>query len=68
MSVLTLDQARQIAPAHRAGEELSLVLLSVIVLDAGGHVTAFERGDSSDNDERVAVAGVESVCLTAHTG
>jgi uncharacterized protein GlcG (DUF336 family) len=45
---LTLDQSRTIITAARAkGREMGLKPLSVIVLDAGGHVLAFEREDSA---------------------
>lgn len=49
-SNLTLDIAREIiSAARRAGREHELNPLSVVVLDAGGHVTAFEREDGSSN-------------------
>ena len=45
---LTLDQARTIIQAARAkGREMGLKPLSVVVLDAGGHVLAFEREDGA---------------------
>lgn len=45
---LTLDQSRTIITAARAkGREMGLKPLSVIVLDAGGHVLAFEREDGA---------------------
>ncbi len=45
---LTLDQARTIIEIARAkGRELKLKPLSVVVLDAGGHVLAFEREDGA---------------------
>ncbi|WP_420005807.1 GlcG/HbpS family heme-binding protein [Arenibacterium sp. LLYu02] len=45
---LTLDQARTIIEIARAkGRELNLKPLSVVVLDAGGHVLAFEREDGA---------------------
>lgn len=47
---ITLDQARTIIAAARAkGHEAGFKPLSVVVLDAGGHVTAFEREDGSSN-------------------
>ncbi len=47
MSV-TLDQARKIIRQTMAkGEEMKLKPLSVVVLDAGGHVVAFERSDDA---------------------
>jgi len=45
---LTLDHARTIISATLAkGAEMGLKPLSVIVLDAGGHVLAFERSDGA---------------------
>jgi uncharacterized protein GlcG (DUF336 family) len=45
---LTLDQARAIvAGTLAAGHERGLNPLTVVVLDAGGHVTAVEREDGS---------------------
>lgn len=45
---LTLDQARAIVAGTRAaGRERGLNPLTVVVLDAGGHVTAVEREDGS---------------------
>jgi uncharacterized protein GlcG (DUF336 family) len=47
---LTLDQARTIvAGVFAEAERRSLKPLSVAVLDAGGHLTAFERQDGSSN-------------------
>ena len=46
--MLTLEIARQIIAAARAhGQETGLEPLSVVVLDPGGHVTAFEREDGA---------------------
>ena len=45
---VTLDQARAIIAGTRAkGREMGLKSLSVVVLDAGGHVLAFEREDGA---------------------
>lgn len=45
---LSLDQARTIIAATRdKGREMGLKPLSVVVLDAGGHVLAFEREDGA---------------------
>lgn len=45
---LTLDQARTIIATARAkGREAGMKPLSVVVVDAGGHVLAFEREDNS---------------------
>jgi uncharacterized protein GlcG (DUF336 family) len=50
MSTITLEQARTIvAGTLSAGRERDLNPLSVIVLDAGGHVKAFEREDGASN-------------------
>jgi uncharacterized protein GlcG (DUF336 family) len=47
---LTLDQARIIvAGTFDEAQRRSLKPLSVAVLDAGGHLTAFERQDGSSN-------------------
>ncbi len=44
MTEISLEQARQIiAKALTKGGEMGLKPLSVVVLDAGGHVKAFER-------------------------
>ncbi|WP_213685157.1 heme-binding protein [Roseicyclus sp.] len=46
--MISLDQARKIIAVARAkGRELALKPLSVCVLDAGGHVLAFEREDGA---------------------
>ncbi len=45
---LTLEQAKIIIETTRAkGREMELKPLSVVVLDAGGHVLAFEREDNA---------------------
>lgn len=45
---VTLAQARAIIAGTRAkGREMGLKSLSVVVLDAGGHVLAFEREDGA---------------------
>ncbi|MGI8677399.1 MAG: GlcG/HbpS family heme-binding protein [Jatrophihabitans sp.] len=47
---LTLEVARQVIAAARGhGREHGFNPLSVVVLDAGGHVTAFEREDGGSN-------------------
>ena len=54
--MITLDTARTIIAATiKAGRERNLGPLSVIVLDAGSHVKAFEREDGASN-MRFAVA------------
>lgn len=48
MTDLTLDLARTIiGETRKSGRELGLNPLSVVVLDAGGHVVAFEREDGA---------------------
>ena len=48
MTELTLDHARTIISATLAkGAEMGLKPLSVVVVDAGGHVKAFERMDGT---------------------
>lgn len=48
MSEITLDHARTIIAATLAkGADMGLKPLSVVVLDAGGHVKAFERQDGA---------------------
>jgi uncharacterized protein GlcG (DUF336 family) len=46
--VITLEQARTIIEAARAkGRDMGLNPLTVVVLDAGGHLVAMEREDGS---------------------
>jgi uncharacterized protein GlcG (DUF336 family) len=46
--MITLDQAREMVAVARAkGREMGLKPLSVAVLDAGGHLLAFEREDGA---------------------
>jgi len=56
MTQISLNQANAvIAGAFAKGEELGLKPLSVSVLDAGGHLIAFQRGDgASIGRERIA--------------
>jgi uncharacterized protein GlcG (DUF336 family) len=50
MTQLSLEKAKIIiGAAFEKGAELDLKPLSVIVLDAGGHVKAFERQDGASN-------------------
>ncbi|WP_332812916.1 GlcG/HbpS family heme-binding protein [Sphingomonas sp.] len=50
MTRISLDQANLIITAAFAkGKELGLKPLSVAVLDAGAHLTAFQRQDGSSN-------------------
>lgn len=47
---ITLDQANKIiAAAFAKGKELNLKPLSVVVVDAGGHVQAFQRQDGASS-------------------
>ena len=46
--MITLDQAKvMIDVARKTGREMGLKPLSVVVLDAGGHLLAFEREDGA---------------------
>jgi uncharacterized protein GlcG (DUF336 family) len=55
-SRITLDQANTIiAAAFAKGRELKLKPLSVVVVDAGGHVQAFQRADGASS-MRLAIA------------
>lgn len=48
MTRISLDQANTaIAAAFAEGQKLGLNPLSVVVLDAGGHVIAFQRADGA---------------------
>ena len=50
MTRISLDQAQTIvAGALKEGRSLGLKPLSVVVLDAGGHMVAFAREDNSSN-------------------
>jgi uncharacterized protein GlcG (DUF336 family) len=50
MSKVTLEHARTIIRAALdEGHRLGLAPLSIVVLDAGGHVKAFEREDGASN-------------------
>ena len=56
MSGLTLSKARRIVrKAIETGRTMQLKPLSVVVLDAGGHVVAFEREDGA-SPGRFAIA------------
>lgn len=48
MRMITLEQSRSLIAAARAkGREMGLNPLTVVVLDAGGHLVAMEREDGS---------------------
>lgn len=50
MNFITLEEARRIiAGALDEGRRRGMAPLSVVVLDAGGHVKAFEREDGASN-------------------
>ena len=56
MADINLNRARKIIRGVAArGEEMGLKPLSTVVLDAGGHVVAFERGDGA-SPGRFAIA------------
>lgn len=56
MAVLGLAQARQaIAGCFEHGAELGLKPLSAVIMDAGGHIIAFERQDGA-SPGRFAIA------------
>src|SRR6056297_1720955 len=47
-TMISLDEARtMVSAARKKGREMGLKPLSVVVLDAGGHVLAFEREDGA---------------------
>lgn len=58
MSHITLDQANAaIAGAFAKGRELGLKPLSVAVVDAGGHLIAFQRSDTASFARAQIAAG-----------
>lgn len=62
--MITLDQARTIVAASRAkGRQLGLKPLTVVVLDAGGHLVAMEREDGSGYGRPEIAAGKASGAL-----
>lgn len=68
---VTLGQASALVDAALArGAELGLALLTVTVLDPGGHTAAGQAvgaagisGDTSDNDEACAIHGAHAAGL-----
>lgn len=69
MSNITLDQARAIiagtlAESHTQG----FMPLTVVVLDAGGHVTAVEREDGSSNKRFEIAHGKAQGCVSLGKG
>ena len=76
MTTLKLAQAKLIIDAALAeGRRQNLAPLAVAVLDAGGHLVAYQRegavgisGDVGDKDEACALAGIASAGLNAAPG
>jgi uncharacterized protein GlcG (DUF336 family) len=65
MSRISLDQANNvIAAAFAKARELKLAPLSVAVLDAGGHLIAFQREDGSSNMRAQIAIGKASGALS----
>ncbi|MGY1710439.1 heme-binding protein [Geodermatophilus sp. SYSU D00758] len=66
---IDLDTARTvIAAARAAGRERGLKPLTVVVLDAGGHVVAAEREDGSSNGRFAIASGKASGALALGMG
>ncbi len=66
---ISLSTARDIIAAARAhGHEQGFAPLSVVVLDAGGHVTAFEREDGASNMRFQIAFGKAHGALALGTG
>jgi uncharacterized protein GlcG (DUF336 family) len=62
--MISLDQARvMIDVARKKGREMGLNPLSVVVLDAGGHVLAFEREDGASPGRFEIARGKAYGCL-----
>jgi uncharacterized protein GlcG (DUF336 family) len=69
MTALTLDVARQIAAAiHHVGAVESMKPLTVVVLDAGGHVTLAERSDGSSTGRTAIAEGKASGAIALGVG
>lgn len=69
MSNITLDQARAIIAGTLAeGRAQGFMPLSVVVLDAGGHLTAFEREDGSANKRFEIAHGKAHGCISIGKG
>lgn len=66
--MITLEQARTVISATRAkGRELGLKPLTVVVLDAGGHLVAMEREDGSGYGRPDIAGGKASGALAMGT-
>ena len=69
MTTLTLAKANEIITAAIAkGAELGFKPLSVAVLDAGGHVVAFQRSDNSSFMRFEIAAGKAYGCVAMGVG
>lgn len=69
MSNITLDQAKAIIAGTLAeGRKQGFMPLSVVVLDAGGHLTAFEREDGSANKRFEIAYGKAHGCISIGKG
>ncbi|MEO1328679.1 MAG: heme-binding protein [Pseudomonadota bacterium] len=69
MTDLTLETAKAIIAATRAkAREMGLKPISVAVLDAGGHTTAFEREDGASNLRFQVAHGKAHGALSVGTG
>ncbi len=69
MSNITLEQARAIIAGTLAeGHTQGFMPLSVVVLDAGGHLTAFEREDGSANKRFEIAYGKAHGCISIGKG
>lgn len=56
--MISLEQARSVIASARArGREMALAPLTVVVLDAGGHLVAMEREDKSAHGRPDIAAG-----------
>lgn len=69
MSILTLAKANEIIEgAFSRGKDLGLKPLSAAVLDAGGHLIAFQRADDSSFMRYEIAAGKAYGCLALGVG
>ena len=69
MADITLRKARTIiATARKAGQEAGYKPLSVVVLDAGGHVIAFERADGASPGRFEIARGKAYGAVMLHMG
>ena len=69
MADITLRKARTIiATARKAGQDAGHKPLSVVVLDAGGHVIAFERADGASPGRFEIARGKAYGAVMLHMG